>query len=410
MLGGSRSLHVVVRAVASSLAAVAVARRSRRRCLRRTRSRCMRRRAGAPGAGFIVQPRSRRRDARLPHAVAAACFLGAMRSARRLLLSACGHWRGRFLCGGGRRRTTLTPPLLPLTLSRCLRRRTGALGAGLPVRLRSWRRDARPPLFPGSGSLSQRSAKCSAACALCVWTLARSLPLWRRSRSHGAHDAAVCGAHAAAACGAALALLAPASSRRRARGTVTLGRCYSWQRLAFSARCIVLGGLCSLYVDVGAVASSLEAVAVARRSRRRCLRCSRRCYLRRRTGTPGAGMLVPPRSQRRGARPMLLVAAARFLSTVRITRWLELSACGPWRDRFLSGGGRCRPALSAPLPAVLTALLPSAPHWSSWRRHARDAMLAAACCSAHATYGSGSPSQCGAKCLTVHALCVWPLA
>ena len=57
-LGGSRSLHVVAGAVASFLGAVAVARRSRRRCLRRC--------AGALGAGLVVPPHLRRRDARPP--------------------------------------------------------------------------------------------------------------------------------------------------------------------------------------------------------------------------------------------------------------------------------------------------------------------------------------------------------
>ena len=54
-LDGSRSLCVVVSAVASSLGAVAVVRHSRRRCLRR--------RAGATGASLVVPLRSQRRYA-----------------------------------------------------------------------------------------------------------------------------------------------------------------------------------------------------------------------------------------------------------------------------------------------------------------------------------------------------------
>ena len=49
-----------------------------------------------------------------------------------------------------------------------------------------------------------------------MWSLVRSLPLWGRSPSYGAHGAA--------ACGAALALLALSWSCRRARGGVALGR------------------------------------------------------------------------------------------------------------------------------------------------------------------------------------------
>ena len=37
--------------------------------------------------------------------------LGAVRRAQRLALSACSHWRGRFLSWGGRRRAALAAPL-----------------------------------------------------------------------------------------------------------------------------------------------------------------------------------------------------------------------------------------------------------------------------------------------------------
>ena len=64
------------------------------------------------------------------------------------------------------------------------------------------------------------------------------------------------------------------------------------------------------------------------------------------------------------------VAAARSLGAVRGARRLALSACGRWRGRFLSGGGRRRTALMASLPAT--------PRWRSWRRLSRAAALAAA--------------------------------
>ena len=310
------------------LTAVAVAQRSRRCCLRRTRRRCLRRRAGAPGAGFIVSPRSRWRDARPPLSVAAARFLGAVRSARRLLLSACGPWRGRFLSGVSRRRKTLTAPL-PATLTVPL------LAA---PHQRSWRRLAR------------------AAALAATWRSAATLP---------------------------------------------------WQRLVFSAQCEVLSGSRSRRVDLGAVAPSLAAVAVAQRSRRRCLRRTRRRCLRRRAGAPDAGFIVPPRSRRRGARPPLVVATARFLGAVRSARRLMLSARGRWRGRILSGGFRRRTTLAAPLPAALTVPRPAAPHWSSWRR--------LACAAAHARRrdarpplycDGGSLSRRGASCSAALTLCL----
>ena len=274
VLVGSGSVRVVVGTVASSLGAVAVARRSQ--------SRCLRRRAGAPSAGTVVLPRSRRRVARRRSSAVAARSrsLGAVRNARRLALFACGCWCGRFLAGGGRRRAARTTPLpaalrwrswhqlcraavlaatwhsaaalswprlvlsaryVMLSGSRslrvvvgavasslgavavarrarhcCLRRRAGAPGAGSVVPPRSRQRGARPPLFRGGGPHSRRGVQCSTARALCVWTSTRSLPLWGRSPSRGAHGAA--------ACGAAMALLAPAGSCHRARGGVAHGR------------------------------------------------------------------------------------------------------------------------------------------------------------------------------------------
>ena len=345
MIGGSRSVLVVVGAVASSLG--------------RSPSRGARGAAACGAALALLASAQSCRRARVDVAlgrcssVAAARSPGAVRSARRLALSACGRRRGRYLSGGDRRRAALTEPLpaapqwsswrrlgcaaalaaawrsattLPwewlALLARCillsssrslrfivgavassleavavarrarrcfLRRRAGAPGAGSVVPPRSLRRGARPPLFHGGGSLSWRGASCSTARTLCVWTSTRSLPLWGRSPSRGAHGAA--------ACGAALALLAPAGSCRRARGGVALGRRFSVElarslgavrsarRLALSA----CGRWCGRFLAM--------AVAVLWRSLRRCLR--------RRAGAPSAGWVAPPRSRRRGARPPL---------------------------------------------------------------------------------------------------------
>ena len=98
--------------------------------------------------------------------VAAARSFGA-RGARLPTLSACGRWRGRFLSEGGRRRAALTAPLPAAPRWRSWRRIV------VPPRWR--RRDARPPLLRGGGSLFRRTWR-SAAHALCVWSLARSLP------------------------------------------------------------------------------------------------------------------------------------------------------------------------------------------------------------------------------------------
>ena len=221
----------------------------------------------------------------------------------------------------------------------------------------------------------------SAARAVCVWSLARSVPLWGQSPSRGAHGAA--------SCGAALALLAPASSCHSTHGGESLGRrsfvtaarsysarsarrlalsaCGRWRgrlvsggsrrcavlmaplpaaqrwrslrrlsraaafaaasssaaaltrrRLALLAR-VALGGLRSLRSVLGAVASSPEAVAVARRSWRRCFR--------RRAGAPRAGSVLPPRSGGVSLGRRSSVAVARPLGS-RSARRLAVSA-GP---------------------------------------------------------------------------------
>ena len=186
-----------------------------------------------------------------------------------------------------------------------------------------------------------------------MWSLAQSLPLWGRSTSRGAHGAS--------ACGAALELLAPAQPCRRARGGMTIS-CHSSAAAARSLGAVRSAQrLAPLHVVVDVVASSLGAVAVARRSRRRCLR--------RRAGAPGAGFIVWPRSRRRDARsPLFYSGGSLHFGAVRSARRLALAACGRWRGRFLSGGCRRRAALTAPLPAAL--------RWRSWRRLGRAAVLA----------------------------------
>ena len=132
---GSRSLRVVVGAVASSLGAFAVARRSRHRCLRR--------RAGASGAGSVVPLRTRRRGAR------PSCFCGGGALSQRG--ASCPA--ARALCVRSSARS------LPLSGAvavaqrsrpRSLRRRAGARRPGLAVAPRSRRRGIRPPIFRGS--------------------------------------------------------------------------------------------------------------------------------------------------------------------------------------------------------------------------------------------------------------------
>ena len=85
------------------------------------------------------------------------------------------------------------------------------------------------------------------------------------------------------------------------------------------ARCVVLDSSSPLRVVVGAVASSLGAVAVARRSRRRCMQ--------RRAGAPGTVSVVPPRSRRRGARPLLFRSGGSLHGAcAELSGWRSLSA------------------------------------------------------------------------------------
>ena len=265
-------LRVVAGAVVSShQVAVALALRSRRRCLRRC--------AGAPGAGAVVTPHSRRRVARWPlfcsgGSVSVQCVVPgdlrfcvwslarslplirwrvavALRSRRRCLRRGAGAPVVGLDVPPHSRRSDARPPLfhsstslavrciglsglrfcvlslarsLPLhgavavaqrSRRRCLRRRAGAPAVGSVAPPRSRQHDGLSPLFCGGGSLSARCVVLGGS-RFCVWSLARSLPLqgWSPSRS----------AHGTAVCGAALALLPPAQSRRRARGSMTVCR------------------------------------------------------------------------------------------------------------------------------------------------------------------------------------------
>ena len=231
VLGSSRSLRVAVGAVAG-------ARRSRRRCLRH--------RAGAPSAGYFVPPCSRRRNARPP------LYRGGGSLSRRTRSVVLGCLRSLHVNGGA-------VAVARRSRHRCLRRCAGAPSAGLFVPPCSRRRDARPPLFRGGGSLSR----------------------------------------------------------------------HAW--------CVSLGSSRSLRVAVGAA-------TVARRSRRRSMR--------RRAGATTPGLFLPPCSRRRGARPPLFRWRRLALSARAVRRALQLAvfACG-------SGGGRRR--------AAPTALLPAAPRWRS---------------------------------------------
>ena len=313
-------LHVVVDVVASSLGAVAVARRSRRRCLRR--------RAGAPGAGFIVWPRSRRRDARSPLFYSGGSLhFGAVRSARRLALAACGRWRGRFLSGGGRRRAALTAPLpaAPRWSSWRRRNRIAALAA-------AWR---------SAAGLVRRRLALSARCKVLDGSRSLRVVVGAVGSSLGAvavawHSRRRCLRRRVGATGAGL-VVPPQSRRRGARPPLFRGSGSLSRRVGRAQR------LLSLRAVVGAVASSLDVVAVARRSRRRCLQ--------RRAGARGAGSGVPPRSRRREARLPLIrgggsrsrrdapCSAARPLCVRSLARSLPLWGRSP--SRGAHGAAAC---------------------------------------------------------------------
>ena len=134
--------RVVVGAVASSRVAVAVARRSRRRCLRAALAPLAPAQSCRRVRGGVALGRRFRGGGSLS--------VRAVRSARQLELSALRRWRGRFLSRGGRRRASLTAPLLA--------RGAGAPGAGSVVPPRSRRRGARPPLPRRRLALGARGA------------------------------------------------------------------------------------------------------------------------------------------------------------------------------------------------------------------------------------------------------------
>ena len=177
MLSGSRSLLVVVGAVASPLAAVAVARRSRRRGLRR--------RAGTPDIGFVVPPCSRRRDAQPP---LLRCSGSLSRHAWFVVLGG-----SRSLCVVvGAVASALAAVAVARHSRRCgLRRRAGASVTGFVIPPHSRRRDTRPPLSCGGHfSLSVRCVVLSSSRSLLVVVGAVASPLAavaiaQRSRRRG---------------------------------------------------------------------------------------------------------------------------------------------------------------------------------------------------------------------------------
>ena len=244
---------------------------------------------------------------------------------------------------------------------RCLRRRAGVPRADLVMSPRLRRRDARPPHFRGGGSPSQRGAWCSAARALCMRSLARSLPLWGRPPSRGAHGAAACGA-------APALLLVPAQSCRRAHGGLALGRrspaaaarsvgaCPAARPLCVLpfARLLPLWGQSPPHGAQGAAACGAHGAAACGATLALlapALSCRRAC----------GGVALGRRSS---------VAAARSLSAVRSARYRAISTRGRLRGHFFYWGGRRRTSLTAPLPA--------APRWHFSRRLGRVASLPAA--------------------------------
>ena len=225
-----------------------------------------RRLACAPRAGVGVSPHSRWRDAQPPPLCGGSSpsrhVLGGRKSHRSVTRSGVGQ------SGAGFEGYNPSPGPEPPPDA-------AANAADAPA--------AAPARTTRSGAAVRRAQQL-APLRVVVGAVASSL---RRPPSRGANGAA--------ACGAVLVLLAPAQSCRRARGGVTLGRRSpaaaarspsgaSARRLALSACGRRRGRFSS------------EAIAVARRQRRCCLRC--------RAGAPGAGLVVPPHSWRRDAWPL----------------------------------------------------------------------------------------------------------
>jgi len=182
VLGSSRSLRMAV-------GAVAVTRHSRRRCLRR--------RAGVSSAGLFMPPRARRRGARSP------LFRGGGSFSRRAQGAVLGHSRSLRVALGA-------VAVARSSRRRCLRRRAGTPSAGLFMPPCSRRRNARPPLFRGGGSLSRRERCVVLGRSRFLRVTLGAVAVAQRSRHR-------CLQRCAGA-------LAPACSCRRARGGVSLGR------------------------------------------------------------------------------------------------------------------------------------------------------------------------------------------
>ena len=334
VLGGSRSLRLVVGAVASSLGVgrhrvaltVPLPAAPRWRSWRRLG------RAAAPAAAW-------RSAAALPRRRLALL-------ARRRALSACVI--------GAVASSPLAVAVARLSRRRYLRRSVRSPCAGVVVPPHSRQRHARPPLLRGGGSRPWHGTAQSAAYALCTQLSVRSRPLWRGSPSRGSHGAATCDT--------TFVDLAPASPCRRTHGGVTLGRRRPRWRLSPLASTDVISGARSLRVAVGAVASSLG--GSPSRGSHGATACG-----------AALAILAPASSCRRTHGGVALsrrrsAVAALSLGAVRSDRRLTLSACSRRHGRFLIGGGRRRAALAAPLPAV--------PHWRPWRRLGSAAALAAA--------------------------------
>ena len=234
--------------------------------------------------GCVVSFRSRSRAALAAQLPAAPRSLSLPQHRHAAALTAASRpWRrATQLAARTRRRLALAAPLpvealvAPRQRRRAAAQTVASLSTGAAPRrwlcLDSARRGDNAPHSSAASGCASRSAPAAAA------------PQRARGRRAGA----------ATGSSNVPAALAAASGGGSGAGD---GMQTSTRRPASSVRCVVLSGSRSQRAVVGAVASSRVAVAVARRSRRRCLR--------RRAGAPGAGFVVPPHSRRCGARPPL---------------------------------------------------------------------------------------------------------